>query len=79
MDVLRTAILEMMRVKKEEHFDPSEVVKQMYPIDWKFFLTEVHAEMMNMYRENLLTVYQDGIPINPNSSSQGKVSIGPPN
>ncbi|WP_339864548.1 DUF3253 domain-containing protein [uncultured Algoriphagus sp.] len=56
MEVLRTAILDMLRRKKESIFSSSEVVKQMYPEDWDQFLPEINKEAMALHREGLLIV-----------------------
>ncbi|WP_192349848.1 hypothetical protein [Algoriphagus sp. Y33] len=59
MEVLRTAILDMLRRKKGEGFLTSEVVEQMFPEDWEEFLEEVNREAMILYREGLISI--DGI------------------
>ncbi|MFC5623476.1 DUF3253 domain-containing protein [Algoriphagus winogradskyi] len=56
MEVLRTAILDMLRRKKDDIFSSSEVVKQMYPEDWDQFLPEINKEAMALHREGLLNV-----------------------
>jgi len=56
MEVLRTAILDMLRRKKGESFNSSEVVRQMYPQDWEQFLEEVNTEIFELYREGLLSI-----------------------
>jgi len=56
MEVLRTAILDMLRLKKGESFNSSEVVRQMYPQDWEQFLEEVNTEIFELYREGLLSI-----------------------
>ncbi|PZX56845.1 uncharacterized protein DUF3253 [Algoriphagus ratkowskyi] len=56
MEVLRSAILDMLRRKKDECFTSSDVVQQMYPEDWEQFLEEVNAEAMELYREGLITI-----------------------
>ena len=56
MEVLRTAILDMLKRKKESIFSSSEVVKQMYPEDWDQFLPEINKEAMALHREGLLIV-----------------------
>lgn len=57
MEVLRTAILDMLRRKNNSIFNSSEVVKQMYPEDWEQFLPEINSEAMAMHREGLLNVW----------------------
>lgn len=75
MDVLRTAILDFCRRRKGKPFSPSEVVRQMFPEDWELFLDEIQAEMIRMYREGLIHVTQNGIPVEPTENSPGPYSI----
>jgi hypothetical protein len=65
----------MGRVRGEATFCPSEVVRQMYPQDWGRFMEDVRQEMMDMYREGLVTVSQKGLLIDPNSLPKGPVRI----
>lgn len=72
MDVLKTAILEMCRQKKNEDFCPSDVVKLMFPEDWEQFVEEVNSTALEMNREGLILIIQNGnvlkadsFPINP--------------
>lgn len=60
MDVLKTAILEMCRQKKNEAFCPSEVLKLMFPEDWEQFIEEVNATAREMSREGLILITQNG-------------------
>lgn len=75
MEVLRVAILDFCRRRKEKSFCPSEVVRQMYPQDWKRFMPDIQEEMMEMYREGLICVTQNGIPIDPSQEPKGPVRI----
>ena len=43
MEVLRTAILQVIRQKKRKTFLAEEPLKQMYPEDWERVLAELHA------------------------------------
>tara|TARA_R110002020_G_scaffold275023_12_gene490277 strand:- start:813 stop:1049 length:237 start_codon:yes stop_codon:yes gene_type:complete len=56
MEVLRTAILDMLRRKKDESFSSSDVVRQMFPQDWQLFMSEVNAESLKLFREGLIDV-----------------------
>lgn len=56
MEVLRTAILEMLRQKKGKSFNSAEVVKQMYPEDWEQFLGDVNKVVIELSEEGLLRV-----------------------
>lgn len=75
MEVLRTAILEMWRQKKKNAFCPSEVVKRMYPEDWDQFLEEVKSVAIEMNREGLILITQNGKPIDPDSDPVGPIWI----
>lgn len=75
MDVLRTAILDFCRRKKGVSFCPSEVVRQMFPEDWELFLEEIKAEMIQMHREGLIHVTQNGILVEPSENSKGPFKI----
>lgn len=59
MEVLKTAILEMCRQKKNQDFCPSEVVKLMFPEDWEQFNEEVNTKAMEMNREGLIVINQN--------------------
>ncbi len=75
MEVLRTAILDFCRRRKGKSFCPSEVVRQMYPEDWRLFMTDIQKVMMEMYREGLIQITQSGEPIDPNQAPKGPVRI----
>jgi hypothetical protein len=75
MDVLRVAILNFCLRRGSRSFCPSEVVRQMYPEDWKHFLHDIRNVMMAMYSEGLITVTQKGIPVSPHQLPQGPVRI----
>lgn len=59
MEVLRTAILDFCRRKKGNPFRPSEIVQQMFPEDWEFFVEDLNAELLDMWRENLIEISQN--------------------
>jgi hypothetical protein len=75
VEVLRTAILDFCRRRKNRTFCPSEVVRQLFPQDWELFMPDIHKEMMQMYREGLIKVTQKGIPIDPSQDPRGQVRI----
>lgn len=75
MEVLRTAILDFCRRRKGKSFCPSEVVRQMYPEDWRLFMPDIQDTMMDMYREGFIQVTQGGEPIDPNHPPKGPVRI----
>lgn len=75
MKVLRVAILDHCRRKKDKPFCPSEVVRQMFPEDWELFMKDVHDEMMLMYQEELIHVTQNGKPIDLKGNLPGHFKI----
>ena len=56
MEVLRTAILDMLRRKKQQSFYASEVVKQMFPEDWEHFLEDVNEAALELHRNGLISI-----------------------
>jgi hypothetical protein len=75
LEVLRTAILDFCRTSPSSSFCPTEVLKRMYPEDWSMFLPEIRETMMEMFREGLILVFQNDIPINSEEIPQGPVRI----
>jgi hypothetical protein len=75
MEVLRTAILEMCRQKKNDPFCPSDVVKRMFPEDWEEFLEEVKSVAMELNREGSILILQNEKPIDPESQPIGQIWI----
>ena len=59
MEVLRAAILDMLRRKKGGILTSSEVAQRMFPEDWEQFLEDVNRETMELYREGLLRIDWD--------------------
>ncbi|REG92750.1 DUF3253 domain-containing protein [Algoriphagus antarcticus] len=72
MEVLRAAILDMLRRKKDESFASSEVVLQMYPEDWEQFLEEVNSEAIALSREGLIIINDD--ELDPSKANSLKIS-----
>lgn len=56
MEILRTAILEMLRRKKGKIFTSADVVKQLYPEDWQHFLPEINEEARLLSSEGILSI-----------------------
>jgi hypothetical protein len=73
--VLETAILEMGRIRGEASFCPSEVVRWIYPQDWKYFMEDIQCEMMRLYRAGKVTILQNKTPIDPDKIPSGPVRI----
>lgn len=59
MEVLRTAILDMLRRKKGGILTSSEVVQRIFPEDWEQFLEDVNRETLELYREGLISIGRD--------------------
>lgn len=74
-NVLAVAILEMCRVKKEESFCPSEVVKWIYPRSWQHFMDEVLEEMMILYNTGKIEVIQIQPSVPTANFPKGEVRI----
>lgn len=74
-NILAVAIIEMCRIKKEESFCPSEVVKWIYPQSWKHFMDEVMEEMMILYKTGKIEVTQNQLPISTEGIPKGEVRI----
>ena len=75
MKVLRTAILEMCRQKKNNPFCPSEVAQRMFPEDCEQFLDEVRSVALEMNREGLILITQNEKSIDPDSQPVGEIRI----
>lgn len=75
MEVLRTAILDFCRRRKGKVFSPAEVVQQLFPEDWEMFISEVNEVMMQLYREGIIEVTQNGVPIDTQSSPTASVLV----
>ncbi|MDI1321095.1 MAG: DUF3253 domain-containing protein [Algoriphagus sp.] len=75
MEVLRTAILEMCRQTKKDGFYPAEVLKLMFPQDWEQFLEEIITVALEMYKEGLIQITQNGMPIDSDSVPKGPIMI----
>lgn len=73
--MLETAILEMGRKAGGKSFCPSEVVKWIYPQDWRHFMVDVEEVMMQLYREGKISVTQSGKEIPKDRLAKGPVRI----
>jgi hypothetical protein len=79
MEVLRTAILDMLRRKKDKIFTSSEIVKQMYPEDWEHFLEDVNTEAIALDREGLIKICGDHNDVNSDLKTMVSLKISSPN
>lgn len=73
--ILEIAIMEMGRMRKGASFCPSEVVRWLYPQDWRFFMDEIKQEMMKLYREGKILVTQKDKAVDPTILPKGPVRI----
>jgi hypothetical protein len=74
-NILSIAIMEMCRLKNEESFCPSEVIKWIYPESWQYFLEDVLIEMMKLYQAGMIEVTNNQIPIPPDRIPDGELRI----
>ncbi len=75
VDPLEQAIMELIRQRKPNSICPSEVVRWIYPVDWRHFMPDVQETMMNLYRKKKILVTQKGFPVDPNFLPEGPVRI----
>ena len=74
-DILRVAILEMGRMRGEKSFCPSEVVRWLYPVDWRHFMPDIQIKMMELYKAGEITITQKGKPVPKEQIPKGPVRI----
>ncbi|MCE7056021.1 hypothetical protein LZF95_15170 [Algoriphagus sp. AGSA1] len=79
MEILRTAILDMLRQRKGEGFTSAEVVKQMYPEDWKHFMPEINKETRLLSIEGLIKIEEPSVNNNSKEDIGDALRILPPN
>jgi hypothetical protein len=65
----------MLRMRNGKSFCPSEVVRWIYPCSWKYFMSDVQAEMMKLYREDKIAVTQKGELISKDEIPSGPIRI----
>ena len=73
--ILETAIMEMGRQRGGNNFCPSEIVRWLFPQDWRRFMPDIQEEMMRLYEEGKITVMQKGIPVEKGPIPRGPVRI----
>ncbi|MFC4873946.1 DUF3253 domain-containing protein [Negadavirga shengliensis] len=74
-NILSVAIMEMAKRKKGKYFTPTDVAQWLYPYDWKFFVDDVIAMMMELYREDKIEVTQKDHSVDKNFFPPGSVKI----
>lgn len=73
--ILETAIMEMGRQRNGNNFCPSEIVRWLFPQDWRQFMPDIQAEMMRLYDEDKIVVLQKGEPVEKGPVPRGPVRI----
>jgi hypothetical protein len=58
-NILEIAILEMCRLKKDESFSPTDVVKWIYPQHWDHFISEAKEAMIELHRLGKIIVMEN--------------------
>jgi len=76
--ILETAIMEMGRQRGGNNFCPSEIVRWLFPQDWRHFMPDIQEEMMRLYAEDKITVMQKGVPVEKGPVPRGPVRIKVP-
>lgn len=74
-DILRVAILEMGRIRGDKSFCPSEVVRWLYPVDWRYFMPDIQIKMMELYKAGEITITQKGKAVSKEQMPIGPVRI----
>jgi hypothetical protein len=77
MEVLRVAIHDFCKKRKGQSFCPSEVVRKIFPEDWRIFMPDIQNVMMEMYQEGIIEVTQKGLPVSRVKMPVGPVRISP--
>jgi hypothetical protein len=78
MEVLRTAIFQLMHRKKKEGFMPAEVVQQLYPEDWELFLPDLYDTLIAMHQADLVDLIIEGKSVNPSPENFEMLKIQRP-
>ncbi|EAZ82857.1 hypothetical protein [Algoriphagus machipongonensis] len=58
MNILKTAILDMCRRNKNSFFPAVNVIRQMFPMDWKAFIPELQEVLISMHKDGELEMDQ---------------------
>ena len=56
MEILETALLEMCRKRKKKFFYPEEIIREMYPEDWRHFLPELESLINNLSKKGKIEI-----------------------
>lgn len=77
MEVLRTAILDMLRRKKGEILTSTEVVQRMFPEDWEQFIEDVNKVAQELESEGLINLAESKAPHGSESFTPRSLDILP--
>jgi hypothetical protein len=75
MEILKVAILDFCKRRRQSSFCPSEVVRKMYPEDWRLFMPDIQKAMMELYQQKTILITQSGQPVAPEGVPVGPVRI----
>lgn len=73
--ILVLATMEMAQRNKGSYFSPTDVLRWIYPIDWRSFLDEEKCALTWLQGEGLLEVLVNGQPVKSNFSLSEPVTI----
>ncbi|SHM71723.1 Protein of unknown function [Cyclobacterium lianum] len=73
--ILVLATMEMARRRGASSFCPSEVVRWIYPQDWRHFMEEEKEAMMWLFKRGFLEIRQGGDLIAENFLPEGPVRL----
>lgn len=73
--ILVLATMEMAQRNKGSHFNPTDVVRWIYPRDWRLFLEEEKYALTWLQGEGLLEVLVNGKPVGANYSLSEPVTV----
>ena len=66
--ILENTILEMLLERGEgKSICPSEVVRRLYPLNWREKMDDVRTAARDLVAENKIEITQKGEVVNPNS------------
>jgi hypothetical protein len=57
----------MLQQKKGVDFSPLEVIRQMYPENWEVFQEDVLRAAQELFKDGLIEIRSDNIPVDPQS------------
>lgn len=73
--ILVLATMEMAQRKKGSYFNPIDVVRWIYPSDWRLFLEEEKCALTWLQGKGLVDVLVNGEPVRSNFSLSDPVTI----